>query len=136
MFKLDKNLENDTQFVCKLNSCQVLIKINDELPWLILVPEISNVTELTDLDDLQYEQVMQEVKYCANILKKLFHPDKLNIANLGNIVPQLHIHIICRFRDDRAWPNPVWGTKANSASNMKFTRMSTGEMIKLILDNI
>lgn len=114
MFKLDPKLEQDSIHITTLNSCQVLLKKNEEIPWIILVPQIPNLVEILDLNDLQYTQVMDEVKYCASIMKKVFSPEKLNVAALGNIVSQLHFHIICRYHNDRAWPNPIWGTKSTT----------------------
>ena len=78
-------------------------------PWLILVPEIPGLTELTDLSAADSEKLMNEIQLVSRILQALTNADKMNVATLGNQVPQLHIHIIARTKDDAAWPNPVWG---------------------------
>jgi diadenosine tetraphosphate (Ap4A) HIT family hydrolase len=78
-------------------------------PWIILVPEREYVTEITDLSIAGRALLMEETVAVATILKQIYHPDKVNVAALGNVVPQLHMHIVARFTDDRSWPDPVWG---------------------------
>lgn len=79
-------------------------------PWLILVPRIEAAVELIDLSDSQQAQLMQEIAIASHALRTAFKPHKLNVASLGNLVPQLHVHVIARFEHDIAWPRPVWGT--------------------------
>lgn len=79
-------------------------------PWLILVPRIEAAVELIDLSDSQQAQLMQEIAIASRALRTAFKPHKLNVASLGNLVPQLHVHVIARFEHDIAWPRPVWGT--------------------------
>jgi diadenosine tetraphosphate (Ap4A) HIT family hydrolase len=84
--------------------------MNDsQYPWFILVPEIADVTELYQLDNAQRMLLMEESCYLAENLAELFNADKMNVANIGNIVSQLHIHHIVRYQIDIAWPVPVWG---------------------------
>jgi len=78
-------------------------------PWVILVPRIAGARELIDLDEGDQRLLLGEIDHVARALETLLHPDKLNIAALGNVVPQLHVHVIARFTSDAAWPNPVWG---------------------------
>ena len=111
-FELDERLQNDSHFVCKLLLSQVRL-INDcQFIWCILVPEINNVTEIIDLDELQQRQMWSESALLSKALKQGFTPDKLNVAAIGNVVSQLHVHHICRFKTDVAWPAPVWGRQA------------------------
>lgn len=112
MFELDKNLAGDTFFIADLKICRILLMNNANFPWLILVPKISGAVELTDLPFEIQSQILQEINLIAKILQKKFQPHKLNIATLGNIVRQLHIHLIARFEDDAAFPKPVWGSEA------------------------
>jgi diadenosine tetraphosphate (Ap4A) HIT family hydrolase len=78
-------------------------------PWLVLVPRVAGAIEIIDLDDTQRALLAREIDAAARVLKALFKPHKLNIAALGNLVPQLHVHVIARYTDDIAWPRPVWG---------------------------
>ena len=78
-------------------------------PWLILVPRVENAVEVIDLDAAQQAQLMQEMDHASRALQTAVKPHKLNVAALGNVVPQLHVHVIARFQDDIAWPRPVWG---------------------------
>ncbi len=84
--------------------------MNDsQYPWLILVPRYSNLRDLHDLSKVQLAEVMEEVRLVSDILVEEFKAFKINVAALGNMVPQLHIHVIARYEDDPAWPGPVWG---------------------------
>ncbi|MDI1253628.1 HIT family protein [Thermomonas sp.] len=108
-FQLHPQLAEDTVPVIELALCEVLLMDDANHPWLVLVPRVANVTELIDLDATQRIQLTAEIDATSRALNSLFKPDKLNIAALGNLVPQLHVHVIARFRNDIAWPRPVWG---------------------------
>lgn len=82
---------------------------NRHFPWLVLVPQLPDAREWIDLEREQQHQLSDEIAVVSHILKALTTPDKLNIATLGNQVGQLHIHVIARYKTDKAWPNPVWG---------------------------
>lgn len=107
---LHPSLEKDTTFITDLSLCQVRLHENAEFPWLVLIPQRDDVIELIDLVEEDRLQLMKEISIVSQIMKELFNPDKLNVANLGNIVPQLHIHVIARYQNDKAWPNPVWNS--------------------------
>lgn len=109
MFTLHPQLVQDTFLITDQKFCRVLLMNNSLFPWLILVPRADNVKELIDLPESDRYMLMDEISLAAEVIKSLFKPDKLNIAALGNQVPQLHIHVIARFRQDAAWPHPVWG---------------------------
>lgn len=111
-FHVDERLEQDGLFLKDLKLCRVFLKKDADNPWLILVPRKSNLTEIIDLSDSDQLQLMKEMSLCSFILRNEFDSHKLNVGALGNIVPQLHIHIIARFKEDRAWPHPIWGTQA------------------------
>lgn len=89
--------------------CRVLLMNNSNYPWLILVPRREGVREIFELTEADQQQLLRESSQVSQALVKLVNPDKINIAALGNMVPQLHIHHIARFRNDPAWPAPVWG---------------------------
>ena len=106
---LDPRLADDTAPVIDLPLCEVRLMDDANHPWLILVPRVPEAVEIIDLDPAQRTRLSAEIDLAARVLKTLFKPDKLNVAALGNQVPQLHVHVIARFRDDIAWPRPVWG---------------------------
>ena len=108
-FELDPRLAADTLPVIELDLCSVRLMNDARYPWLVLVPRKPGLVEIFDLDDADQLQLHAEIRRCAEALKALEQPDKLNIANLGNQVSQLHLHIIARYRNDAAWPDPVWG---------------------------
>lgn len=107
---LHPQLADDTHPLAHWPLCEVRLMDDANHPWLILVPRIENATELTDLDADRQAELMREVDRACRALQTTVKPHKLNVAALGNVVPQLHVHVIARFRDDIAWPRPVWGT--------------------------
>jgi diadenosine tetraphosphate (Ap4A) HIT family hydrolase len=109
MFTLDSRLENDSVFVCDLTLCQVRLMNDKNYPWLILIPKVSEVREIFELPEPDQQQLMRESSQISQLLFDHFNADKMNVAALGNLVPQLHIHHIARFETDNAWPSPVWG---------------------------
>jgi diadenosine tetraphosphate (Ap4A) HIT family hydrolase len=113
-FQLDSRLAADTIPVGDLALSSVLLLKDARFPWFILVPRIEGVSEITDLSDEQAIQAMQEIRIATRVMMELSKPDKVNVGALGNMVAQLHIHVIGRFRSDPAWPGPAWGhgTKA------------------------
>jgi len=108
-FQLHPRLQQDCITIGRFELCRLLMMNDSQYPWFILVPEISNLTELYQLDKAQRELLMEESCYLAENLAELFQADKMNIANIGNMVAQLHIHHIVRYQTDSAWPAPVWG---------------------------
>ena len=111
-FDLDERLQNDSYFVCKLQLSQVRLINDSQFIWCLLIPEINAVVEVIDLNELQQKQMWLESALLSRALKAGFSPDKLNVAAIGNVVSQLHVHHICRFKTDVAWPSPVWGRQA------------------------
>lgn len=108
-FKLHKQLANDTIPVGDLPLCQILLMNDARFPWLVLVPRRESASEPFDLSMKDQQLLWQEAAFVAEKLKDLTGADKMNLAALGNQVPQLHMHVIARFQDDAAWPAPVWG---------------------------
>ena len=127
MFELHPTLAKDTIVVGDLPLCRVLLMNNRNFPWLILVPRRENMRELFDLQN-DYFGVMDEVKRVSEIFCAITHAHKMNIAALGNQVEQLHIHIIARFQDDAAWPNPVWNSP--KLSTAPYTQQEQTEWVK------
>jgi len=115
LFLLHERLAADTAAVCDLALSTVRLMNDRAFPWLILVPRREGVRELTDLSTADRALLMEEIAACETALQALFQPDKLNVGALGNMVPQLHVHVVARFIYDRAWPGPVWGSGAAEA---------------------
>jgi diadenosine tetraphosphate (Ap4A) HIT family hydrolase len=109
-WSLHPQLERDTVNIGDLPLCRVLVIQDANYPWLLLVPRRPDVVEVIDLDEVEQAQLMTETTRVARVLREITKCDKLNIAALGNVVPQLHVHVIARRKTDAAWPRPVWGT--------------------------
>jgi len=134
MFILNQQLEKDSFFITNINLSQLRLMNDANYIWLILIPQENNLKEFIDLSFSQQIVLLQEINLLSAILKQNFPCDKINIANLGNIVPQLHIHIIARKQNDITFPKPVWGNAEKipySSENLK----DICEKIKLFLQN-
>ncbi|MBK2093705.1 HIT domain-containing protein [Francisella philomiragia] len=108
MFKLDSRLEADTFEVCEYLDCKILLMNNSIVPWFIVVP-FTDRTEWYQLDDSQQYNINKIINKLSNFIVKEYKADKLNIATIGNVVKQMHIHVVGRFENDPVWPAPVWG---------------------------
>jgi diadenosine tetraphosphate (Ap4A) HIT family hydrolase len=108
-FVLHPQLAADTTAVTDLPLCRLLLSNDANYPWFILVPRREGIREIHELDDADQQQLLRESMALSRALMAEFKGDKLNIAALGNVVPQLHVHHIVRYRNDPAWPAPVWG---------------------------
>lgn len=108
-WSLHSQLAADTQVAGDFPLSRVLVMNDSQYPWVILVPRVAEIRESYELEALQQQQLLQESALLSMWLMKRFQGDKLNVAALGNVVPQLHIHHIVRFTTDAAWPSPVWG---------------------------
>jgi diadenosine tetraphosphate (Ap4A) HIT family hydrolase len=109
-WSLHPQLEQDTEAVGDLPLSRLLVNNDANYSWLVLVPRRPGIREIIDLDEKDQSQLMIEIAHTSRALKKVTACHKLNIAAIGNVVPQLHVHIVARERDDPAWPKPVWGT--------------------------
>lgn len=111
-FAIHERLTKDTFEIARLRLSVALLMNDSSFPWVILVPMRESVKELHDLSAADRAVLMEETAAASRIIENLYNPDKINIGALGNIVPQLHIHVIGRYRCDRAWPGPAWGSGA------------------------
>jgi diadenosine tetraphosphate (Ap4A) HIT family hydrolase len=109
MFTLDERLKNDTVELGDWPLCKVLLMKDAHYPWVILVPMREATRELFELSQSDQLQLMTESAKLLTLLKREFNGDKMNVANLGNVEEQLHIHYVVRYKTDVAWPKPVWG---------------------------
>lgn len=114
-FALHPQLEKDSVLITELALCSARLIKDANYPWLVLVPKIADIQEVIDLSEAQQLTLWKESALVSRVLKHLFTPDKLNIAALGNMVPQLHIHHIVRYKTDPSWPNPIWGQVPSKA---------------------
>jgi diadenosine tetraphosphate (Ap4A) HIT family hydrolase len=109
MFALHQRLAADTLAVANWSLSMVLLMNDSGFPWLILVPQRENVREIHELSPDDRAVLTDEIVRASKALETLHRPAKINVGALGNLVPQLHVHVIARFEDDAAWPGPVWG---------------------------
>jgi diadenosine tetraphosphate (Ap4A) HIT family hydrolase len=109
MADLDPRLASDTLMLGRLALCRLLIMNDSTYPWFILVPDRDDLVEIHDLDEADGVLLMGEITRLSRGVSRAFRPEKVNVAALGNVVRQLHVHVIARFRHDPAWPGPVWG---------------------------
>jgi diadenosine tetraphosphate (Ap4A) HIT family hydrolase len=111
-FALHPALARDTVEVCRLALCRVLLLRDRRFPWLVLVPEREGVREIHQLSPADRGVLIEEIARAGRVLEAFVRPDKVNVGALGNLVPQLHVHVVARFTSDAAWPGPVWGAGA------------------------
>jgi diadenosine tetraphosphate (Ap4A) HIT family hydrolase len=109
MAELHPQLQKDCLIVGRFTLCRLLLMRDANYPWFILVPDRDGITEIFQLSEDDQVQLLRESSRLSAVLVERFQADKLNIAALGNVVPQLHVHHVVRYRDDPAWPAPVWG---------------------------
>ncbi|EQC42948.1 histidine triad domain protein [Bacteriovorax sp. BSW11_IV] len=109
MYSLHERLENDTIQCTQLELCELRIMPDSECPWVVLIPKKDNVREIFQLTTDEQVKLIKEIALVSKKLQTTFDADKMNVGALGNMVPQLHIHIIARFERDRAWPGALWG---------------------------
>ena len=117
-FKLDKKFLKTSHHITNFKLCTIMLYDNSKFPWVILIPKRNKITEITDLNSKDQILLMKEIVYVGRIMKKLFKTSKLNVEKIGNIVPQLHIHIIARSKKDSSWPLSVWVVKGKKYSKI------------------
>ena len=117
MSKINKNFFNNSHYIADLKLCSVRLIDNSKFPWIILIPKRKNVNDIIELNTKDQVLLMKEIVSCSKIMKKAFKTSKLNVEKIGNKVPQLHIHIIARFKKDSSWPLSVWVVRKKSYSN-------------------
>ena len=116
MKKINKNFLKTSHFITDLNLCTIRLNDNTKFPWLILIPRRKNIKDMTELNSKDQILLMKEIILVSKIVKKLFKTSRLNVEKIGNIVPQLHIHIIARKKTDSSWPLSVWVVEGKSYS--------------------
>ena len=114
--KVNKNFLKDSYLLANLKLCSVRLIDNAKFPWIILIPNRKNITDITELNSKDQTLLMKEIVHCSELMKKIFKTKKLNVEKIGNIVPQLHIHVIARSTGDSTWPLSVWVIKGKPYS--------------------
>ena len=133
LFKIDKKFLKSSYHILDLKLCSIRLHDNSKFPWVILIPKRNNITDISDLNSKDQILLMKEIVQISKIMKKLFKTSKLNVEKIGNIVTQLHIHIIARNIKDSSWPLSVWVTKGKSYSKLALTIMI--EKLREVLNN-
>jgi diadenosine tetraphosphate (Ap4A) HIT family hydrolase len=128
LFTLDPRLQQDTLYIAEFSLCKVLLMNDARYPWVILVPKVTGLTEIFQLDEAGQQQLMVESNFVAQKLKQVIQADKMNVAALGNVVSQLHIHHVARFIQDDTWPAPVWG----KGDAIAYTQAESDAVISLL----
>ena len=115
-FKLNRKFLKTSHHLIDLKLCTIRLNDNSKFPWIILIPKRNKITDISDLNSKDQALLIKEIVYVSKVMKKLFKTSKLNVEKIGNIVPQLHIHIIARSKKDSSWPLSVWVVKGKSYS--------------------
>ena len=131
-FKINKKFKVSSYHITELKLCTIRLNDNSKFPWVILIPKRKNITDMSELSSKDQILLIKEIVYVSKIMKKLFKTTKLNIEKIGNIVPQLHIHIIARSKKDSSWPLSVWVVRGKKYS--KINLENTIEKIRKALN--
>jgi diadenosine tetraphosphate (Ap4A) HIT family hydrolase len=115
-FKLHRKFLKTSHHLIDLKLCTIRLNDNSKFPWIILIPKRNKITDISDLNFKDQNLLMKEIVYASRVMKKLFKTSKLNVEKIGNIVPQLHLHIIARSKKDSSWPLSVWIVKEKNYS--------------------
>ena len=122
-FKINKKLLKSSHHITELKLCSIRLHNNSKFPWVILIPKRKNITDISELNSTDQILLMKEIVYVSKIMKKLFKTNKINTEKIGNLVPQLHIHIIARSKKDSSWPLSVWVVKGKKYSKLSLMKM-------------
>ena len=123
-FKLHKKFLKSSHHIIELKLCSIRLHDNSKFPWVILIPKRNKITDISDLNSKDQILLMKEIVHISKIMKKLFKTSKLNIEKIGNMVPQLHIHIIARSKKDSTWPLSVWVVKGKNYTEAALSIMT------------
>ena len=121
--KVNKNFLKSSYYVSDLKLCTIRLIDNQKFPWIILIPRRKGITDITELTPKDQLLLMKEIVYSSTKMKKIFKTSKLNVEKIGNIVPQLHIHIIARYKNDNSWPLSVWVVKGTTYTKVDLAKV-------------
>ena len=122
-FKIDKKFFKSSYHITELKLCSIRLHDNSKFPWIVLIPKRNKVTDMSDLNSKDQILLIKEIVLVSKIMKKLFKTSRLNVEKIGNIVPQLHIHIIARTKKDSSWPLSVWVVKGKNYTKTSLSIM-------------
>ena len=122
-FRINRKFLKSSHHITDLKLCSIRLHNNSKFPWLILIPQRNKITDMSDLNSKDQILLMKEIVYVSKIMKKIFKTSKLNLEKIGNIVSQLHIHIIARSKNDSSWPLSVWVVKGKNYSKIALRNM-------------
>ena len=122
-FRINKKFLKSSHHITDLKLCTIRLHDNSKFPWIVLIPKRNKITDISDLNSKDQILLMKEIIYVSKIIKKLFKTSKLNVEKIGNIVSQLHIHIIARSKKDSSWPLSVWVVKGKNYSKIALRNM-------------
>jgi len=122
-FRINRKFLKSSHHITDLKLCSIRLHDNSKFPWLILIPKRNKITDISDLNSKDQILLMKEIVYVSKIMKKIFKTSKLNVEKIGNIVSQLHIHIIARSKNDSSWPLSVWVDKGKNYSKIALRNM-------------
>ena len=125
MFKIHKKFEKTTHYVTDLKLCQVRLQDNSKFPWIMLIPKRKGACQILDLNKKDQIRLLDEIQYCSKVMKKYFRCNNLNVEKVGNIVPQLHIHIVPRHKKDPTWPLSIWVIKGKPYTKNELAKILT-----------
>ena len=117
--KVSNSFLKDSHFIAELKLCSIRLIDNAKFPWIILIPKRKNITDISELNSKDQMLLMKEIVHCSKLMKRKFKTKKLNVEKIGNVVPQLHIHIIARSKNDSSWPLSVWVVEKKNYSKKK-----------------
>lgn len=135
-FVLDKRLEDSSHFIEDWPLCRVSLKSDRTWPWLYLVPRRDGIREMHELTAADQMQLITEMGMAQQALQTLYAPDKINTAALGNMVPQLHIHIFARYKTDAAWPKPVWAIQTDEIPYTETDKLAEIQKLKSCFEKL
>ena len=123
--KVSKSFIKNSHLITDLKLCSIRLIDNAKFPWIILIPKRKNINDISELNSKDQMLLMKEIVHCSKLMKKIFKTKKLNVEKIGNIVPQLHIHIIARSVKDSTWPLSVWVVKGKAYSKVSLNLIIT-----------
>ncbi len=122
-FKLDRKFLKSSHHITDLKLCSIRLHDNSKFPWIILIPKRIKITDITNLNSKDQILLMKELVYVSRLMKKLFKTSRINVEKIGNLVPQLHIHVIARHKKDTSWPLSVWVVKGKPYSKVALSEI-------------
>ena len=123
MEKVNKNFLKDSHLIIELKLCSVRLIDNSKFPWIILIPKRKNISDISQLNKKDQNLLMHEIVYSSKIIKKVFKAFNINIEKIGNVISQLHIHVIARDQNDSSWPLSVWVVKKKNYSKQNLEKI-------------